>query len=305
MEVAAILGTVLAVVLGGLAFLYFRFLGAQTKQAEISGLMSSAPMPGAPGRRGDLDIEEIKRASSQKLEAEHVRKEDISSKLFKAGYFSPEARRNFRTAQMICPIIGCILCLGFMLWIGSNALLTTSGAILGLFIGVTAPSSWLERKIRARQEEIMYYLPLVIEQIAIGVSSSLDIGPCVSTVVAMARERDSHNPVTEMFAHVEKLIRSGLSLEEALVEVAEANGMTELKHAFTFLAQCSKHGGEVSKQLQELGDAVMVQRQTQIEGKIAALPVLATGPLMFVFAGFFFMIGAGLFVKVMGAFDAM
>jgi pilus assembly protein TadC len=174
--------------------------------------------------------------------------------------------------------------------------------ILGLGIGYGYPVVYIERKARARGEDILYYLPLVIEQISIGVSSALDIGPCIAEVVSMADERGSHNPVTELFVHVEKLMRSGLSLEESLMEVSEVNGQQELKHAFMFLAQCAKHGGEISKQLQELADATMTSRQVYVEGRIAALPVKATGPLATVFAGFFALLFAGLMVRLVDAF---
>jgi len=183
--------------------------------------------------------------------------------------------------------------------------LITVGFIFGAFVGFSLPLSMLERQIRNRREDTIYFLPLVIEQVAIGVSSSLDIGPCISQILTMARERGAHNPVTEMFLHVEKLVRSGMSLDEALAEVAEVNGMGEVKHAFMFLGQCAKHGGEISKQLQELADAVMVQRQVQVEGRIAALPVKATGPLATVFAGFFALLLAGLIVRLSGAFTSM
>jgi pilus assembly protein TadC len=92
---------------------------------------------------------------------------------------------------------------------------------------------------------------------------------------------------------------SGLSFQDALIEVGQASGVQEVKHCFNFLAQCAQHGGEISKQLQELANSVMNERQTQIEGKIAALPVKATGPLFLVFAGFFTLMLSGIFVKIL------
>lgn len=293
---------IIAIVVGvaGLSAIAFVLLGGSGKRsAEIRDLMNSGRRVDKFGNRIEVDIEEVKKqtgASKGKKKSE-----DISIKLFKAGYFTADDRRRFLRMQIIAPIVSTSACTGVMVYLG-NPLLITTGVILGVFIGFAYPMSWLERQIRVRQEEIMYYLPLVIEQISIGVSSSLDIGPCISQVVAMAKERDSHNPITEMFVHVEKLLRSGLNLESALIEVGEAQGMTELKHAFMFLAQCSKHGGEVSKQLQELADAVMVQRQVQVEARITSLPVKATGPLATVFAGFFAILFAGLFVRLLGAF---
>ncbi|RIL10099.1 MAG: hypothetical protein DCC75_05065, partial [Proteobacteria bacterium] len=141
------------------------------------------------------------------------------------------------------------------------------------------------------------------EQIVLGVSSSLDVGPCVQRVVAMADERDSHNPVTELLSHVQQLVRSGLSFEEALKEIGRLAGHTELRHSFIALAQVAKHGGEISRQLQELADAVSSQRETKIEGRIKRLELEATGPVGLVFLGFMCILLIGLGLQVMKAFS--
>lgn len=286
---------------------------ARQQAAGLRGLMPSAQggmmlssrarqLEDEDGEDGLLDIETIKeRTGKSKSKKEQT---DLNAKLFQAGIFSPDEKRRFFLSRLIYPVI-CVPAFGFLgvTLMGVGPLAITF-ALLGGFAGYALPVSSLERKIRARREVTLYYLPLVIEQIAIGVSSSLDIGPCISMLVTMADERDSHNPVTEMFIHCEKLMRSGLSLEESLVEVAEANGQHEIKHAFLFLAQCAKHGGEISKQLQELADAVMVQRQVFVEAQIAKLPVKATGPLGMVFSGFFGLLFAGLICRLMEAFGA-
>ena len=301
---------------GGMGVLVYNFQRgasvARQSSAGFRGLMASSQSASLSARSrrtadGDdddddlLDIDSIKlRTGSSSVKKAEV---DINAKLFQAGIFTSEEKRKFHLARLICPVAGGLICgtatFGFF-----GALQSTLGILIGAFIGFSLPLSWLERKIRNRHETTLYFLPLVIEQISIGVSSSLDIGPCLAMLVNMATERSSHNPVTEMFIHSEKLMRSGLNLEEALVEVAEANGQQEIKHAFLFLAQCAKHGGEISKQLQELADSVMVQRETQVEAKISALPVKATGPLACVFAGFFGLLFAGLVVRIMDAFGS-
>ncbi len=279
-------------------FFYLFVLRPGTSTPEIRDLMVSGRRRDQFGNRIEVDVDNIKRETELASKSKKKKsQEDVATKLFKAGYYRPEDRRRFLYFQIIAPVISVILCTTALGTMG-NALFTASGLILGALIGYAAPFSWLERRLRDRQEETLYYLPLVIEQIAIGVSSSLDIGPCIAQIVEMTRERDSHNPVTEMFLHVEKLIMSGLNLEDALVEVGEANGMSEIKHAFMFLAQCARHGGEISRQLQELADAVMVSRQVQIEARIKKLPVTATLPLTCVFFGFFLIVGAGIFVRL-------
>ena len=252
------------------------------------------------GEEGDFDVEEIKRLSGKSKAQDN--KEDLTAKLFRAGYYGPEALQRFKTAQIVSPVIVGAIAIFVMNAISDQITMIIIGGVLGVFAGAILPTSRLDKKIRQRDEEMMYYLPLVVEQVAIGVSSSLDIGPCIAYIVEMATERGSHNAVTELFVHVERLIRSGLNLEDALIEVGEVSGHNEVKHAFMFLAQCAKHGGEITKQLQELADAVSNQRQVQVEARIASLPVKATGPLVVVFGGFFALLFAGLFVRMMTAF---
>ena len=177
------------------------------------------------------------------------------------------------------------------------------GVVLGILVGLQLPMTILDRRIKARYEDIMFYLPLVIEQIAIGVSSSLDIGPCLQRVVSMADERDSHNCVTELIRHAHFYVKSGVSLEDALQEVGRLSGHTELKHAFMSLSQVAKHGGEITRQLQELADAVAGQRETKIDAKIKKLELEATGPVALVFMGFLVIILIGFGVQVKGIFD--
>ena len=304
---------------GGMGVLFLNLtkgsaVGRQSS-AELRGLMGSSLSAGLGARSRRRSAEDDDDDDDQLIDIDSIKKKsgssvakkvevDVNSKLFQAGIYSNDEKRKFQLARIICPGAFALIFGILALTLLGSAVHTTMGILGGAFVGFAMPLSWLERKIRSRQEDTLYFLPLVIEQIAIGVSSSLDIGPCLSMLVNMATERESHNPVTEMFIHAEKLMRSGLNLEESLVEVAEANGQQEIKHAFLFLAQCSKHGGEISKQLQELADSVMVQRQVQVEGKISALPVKATGPLGCVFAGFFGLLFAGLVVRMMEAFGS-
>jgi pilus assembly protein TadC len=112
----------------------------------------------------------------------------------------------------------------------------------------------------------------------------------------MADERDSHNPVTELLRYAQFHIKSGVGMEEALDEIGKLSGNVDVKHTFMALAQVSKFGGEVSRQLQELADAVSAQREVKIEEKIKKLELEATAPVALVFFGYIviLLIGFGL-----------
>ena len=216
----------------------------------------------------------------------------IEERMFQAGIFSEEQKQDFKRMRVVLPIV-----LGLLGAVGgvSRPDLTSMLAfpLAGVIIGVLLPMRVLARKARQRDEEVMFFLPLVIEQVSIGVSSSLDIGPCLARVVEMADERDSHNPVTELLRYAQFFIKSGVSLQDALNEVGRLSGNNDIKHSFKALAQVAKYGGEITKQLQDLSEAVSSTREMRVEEKIKKLELAATAPVAFVFAGFLFILLIG------------
>lgn len=239
-----------------------------------------------------FDDEEIdfskKITKSKRLKKKKV-KLTLEEKMFQAGLFSAKSQKDFKKLQVILPIVCPIILILLTLTTGDFTLIACAGVLGGLG-GMQLPNTILDKKIAARSEEIMYYLPLVIEQIAIGVSSSLDTGPCMQMIVTMSDERDSHNPVTELLKIVQHYTRQGVSMDESLQEIGRKTGHTELKHTFMSLAQVSRHGGEITKQLQELANAVAAQREAFLEEAIKKLELKATPPVALVFMGFFILL---------------
>jgi len=241
------------------------------------------------------ELEKIKNATrkSAKKRAEPT----LQEKMFRAGLFTEKQRRDFNRLRVLLPSVGSFVLSQCGLYVGGWQAAMLLG-LCGLLAGVYLPFRIIERRMKQRDEDILFYLPLVIEQISIGVSSSLDIGPCLSRVVQMADERDSHNAVTELVRYAQYHIKSGVGLEEALIEIGKLSGHNELKHAFMALAQVAKFGGEVSKQLQELADAVSSQRETKIEAKIKKLELEATLPVALVFFGFLVILLVGFMLQI-------
>lgn len=310
MEQGVLVGIVAlaAAVLSGLLLaLYFMF--APKRSANLRSMMGSSGLAAgtaggygegrARGEITDEDLERIKDAARKKSKAKP--KATLQEKFFHAGMFSLQDRQRFSQLRIIVPCITTPLLILMASFAGKPILLLL-GAVFGFLIGLQIPFSILDRRIKARSEDILFFLPLVVEQIVIGVSSGLDAGPCIQRVVQMADERDSHNPVTELLKHTQTYVKSGVSMGDALVEVGRLSGHTELKHTFMSLSQVSKHGGEITRQLQELADSVAAQRETKIEAKIRKLELEATGPVGLVFLGFMLILMAGIGANVMQAF---
>lgn len=306
--ILGILAALMALVCLGSIF-HFLFSGRQSE--ELRSLMQASRSGlGAPSEERKLmeqdptgqAYEEFKKRQRKQL-AKKKEKLTTEELLYHAGIYSEKERQEFELTTKLMPLVFFVLALfGFWFFLG-DLTLTILGVIIATVFGMRFPFMLLERKIKRRAEDIMFYLPLVIEQVAIGVSSSLDIGPCLQRVVQMADERDSHNVVTEIFRNVEYLVRSGISLEEALIEIGTRSGHNELKHSMIALAQVAKHGGEITKQLHELADAVSQQRETKIEAKIKTLELQATGPVAMVFMGFILILLIGFGIQIKAAFN--
>ncbi|MCB0329227.1 MAG: type II secretion system F family protein [Bdellovibrionales bacterium] len=302
-----IIGILAAVfALGSLGVMAYFFLVPRedTSVRNLMGKSASVGLrAGAAAARGgremdQTDFDQIK--AQTKKNVAKKKQLTIEEKLFQAGMVDEDDKASFARFRIIAPIVSTPV--GMFLGSYGGTTFILIGAIFGLLIGLQMPFSVLDRKILRRHEDILYYLPLVIEQIAIGVSSSLDIGPCIAKVVQMADERDSHNVVTELLRYAQYHVKSGISLDDALTELGVRSGHTELKHAFMSLAQVARHGGEITRQLQELADAVANQRETKIEAKIKKLELEATGPVALVFMGFLLILLIGFGIQIKQAF---
>ena len=72
----------------------------------------------------------------------------------------------------------------------------------------------------------------------------------------------------------------------------------QLAKSIMSLSQVAKHGGEITRQLQELADAVATQRETKIDAKIKKLELEATAPVALVFMGFLIILLIGFGIQI-------
>lgn len=244
------------------------------------------------------DDYELIAAEAKKKRKSKSKEPTVEELLFMAGRLSQSDRQTFYRWRRLAPVIFAGVGFGLGLIEGSfNTILTL--VVAGLLAGLLVPMRILRGWVKQQHEDLSYYLPLMIEQISIGVSSSLDIGPCLAQLVEMANERDSHNAATDLLKYALFYVKSGVSLEQALIEIGQASGLIEFKQALLTLAQVAKFGGEVSRQLQELADAVSSQREVRIETEIRKLELKATGPVSMVFLSYVMLLGLGILAQIM------
>lgn len=240
-------------------------------------------------------LDEIERKALQvkKRKGKKRKEPTVDEQLFMAGRLSQRERADYHRKRKLAPAIFAAVGL-----VAGVALGSFQGALLGLLfgvgLGVYLPMVILRKWVEHHHEELSYHLPLMIEQVAIGVSSSLDIGPCIARIVEMSDERGAHNSATRLLKYALYYVKSGVSLEEALVEIGNSSRHPEFKHAMLALSQVTKFGGEISRQLQDLADSVATQREAKVEARIRKLELKASGPVALVFVAYMLLLGLGI-----------
>ena len=247
------------------------------------------------------DIRKMKLFEQERLEQERLRDPDINQRLIMAGVYSLASRKRFRRIQTLLPIGVAVLWICTLIFASPTPEVIYGGMLCNV-LSILLPTRWLNRRIENRKEEIRRDLPVFIEQINICLSSGLDIWSSVERVVDLHMSRNSIRPLTEVLIRGGSMMLTGVPASEAFEFVGQEAAVQELSHVLRFLTQCAHHGGEIRAQVQSLGEATLMQRQLQIEGKITALPVKATFPLFLIFAGFFGLLFAGLAVKTLQGF---
>lgn len=296
-NLSSILGIILALVtIIALVVLVFELFIKSNRPKKIPrNLMMRIDDTQEGASMDSVAVEALGKEMQRERKAKEVAQADeLEKQFFQAGYFSQLDKKNYYAQKKKMPFIfgGGLLLMGLLVQL--PIIMTLVLVLIGAYYAYKLPDFRIVRAIEKRQEDIMFFLPLVVEQISIGVSSSLDVGPCISKIVEMADERDSHNAVTELLKFAESYIRSGSSFEEAMSDVAAMSGSTEVKHVFLSLANVSKHGGEITKQLQELGDTAYAKRENQVEARIAKLQLKSSLPVSIVFIGFMLILLSGI-----------
>ena len=215
----------------------------------------------------------------------------LSDPLTKAGLFSAEERRGFELRGRLFPVLGAAIGVVIVLLLApGNTQMLVMLTLIGLFVGYVARQSRLKRCTERYANRLEFFLPVVMERLVMAVQSGLDILAALGAIIeleseAVGRDERKFDPVTRLFMVVHRLAERGLTFGQALEEVAAGVECGAVRHCFIHLAVAHEEGGELVMPLKELSDSTQLYYQETVDEEIAKLPVKATVPLLFTFAG--------------------
>lgn len=220
------------------------------------------------------------------------------------GLIDAEERKKFKFWQVAIPVIVILLLESIVFLLNKQSIsVICATCVMGWGIGYIITRWRLKNGITTYQRLLEFNLPLVMERLVMAVEAGLDIVAAMQNIVELEKETQKEalqhgrqykiDPVTKLLEIVIGLSNAGLRFEKSLYETANIANNNAIKHAFIHLALAQKEGGELIVPLRELSDATQLQYQENLEEEIAKMPVKATLPLVFTFAGLivFFLTG--------------
>jgi tight adherence protein C len=158
--------------------------------------------------------------------------------------------------------------------------------IVAVAAGYTLPQFVLAKRVRARQEDILYNLPYAIDILSISVEAGMGFDAGVGYTM-----RKIKGPLAEEFGKTLNEIRLGKPRLEALEDLGNRTGVEELKTFITAVVHASRLGGSITNTLRIQADSIRVRRRQRAQEQAMKAPVKMVFPLvLFIFPALFVVI---------------
>jgi tight adherence protein C len=246
-----------------------------------------------PGRVNDaLDKRSLRFASisaAQKLieyTSKHYAAEDGASlkmlrrKLIEAGILDPKGPAYFFIARTALAVMLAVAAMPVVPLVLSN--LTPSWfwmcVLAAGMMGYMAPSLYLDRRIKGRQQEHRAGFPDFMDLLVVCADAGLSMEASLDRV---GRELSDSYPSLSANIHMATLeIRAGRTLSEALEHLGDRLGLDEARAFATLLQQSAELGSSLTDALRVYSDDMRHKRLSSAEEKAYSLPAKLSVPLV-------------------------
>ncbi len=206
----------------------------------------------------------------------------IRRRLVEAGYRQPSALAIYMGSRalfaLLLPLVSLLVPTTWTL--DEKQMLLLMG--VASFLGLMAPSAWVSRKRRLRQESIVLGLPDALDLMVVCVEAGLGIN---ASFARIAQEMTGNHPMLSAeFQLVTLEVRAGKSSIEALRSLAERTGLSEVSSLAAMLIQTERFGTNLADTLRVHADAMRSDRLLRAEEKAAVAPLRMLFPTALIFA---------------------
>ncbi len=203
---------------------------------------------------------------------------ELRRSLMMAGYRGDNAVAIFTGIRVVTAVVLVLV----VLMLG---LFRDSFMMRVIMLGMSGVMGWvgagmvLERRIKARQERLRLSLPDALDLMVVSVEAGLGLDQAIQHV---ARELQlTHPEVSEEWGLVNLEMRAGKRRSEALRNLAERTGESELRKLVAILVQNDRFGTSMAESLRAHSDFMRTRRRQEAEERAGKVGVKLVFPIFF------------------------
>jgi tight adherence protein C len=206
---------------------------------------------------------------------------DIQKQLVMAG--NPMRFNTFLTFWLVSIAMFVLLAVATFLTLPSSAMIQKIIAgVLFLFLGYSFPRMWLKGKVKSKQKLVLKALPDTLDLITTCVEAGLGLDAALARVA-----EKGEGPLAEELQHMLRDVAMGKLRREAMQELSERIGISELTNFINSIIQAEQLGVAIGQVLRVQSEQLRTQRRQRAERLAHEAPIKMLFPLvLFVFPAF-------------------
>ena len=210
--------------------------------------------------------------------------EDVRSTrllLVNAGYRSGKAPLLFLGAKLMLAVLAVFVftlvpakLMGF-----PSVSSLTMYYVMAAAVGYYAPILWLRRRIGSRKDALQRAIPDALDLMVVCVEAGLGLDQAIGRVSQEVSR--THPALGDELNVLTVELRTGVSRQEALKNLARRTDLEELGNLVAMLVQTDRFGTSIGQALRVYADSMRTTRRLKAEELAAKLPVKLLLPLIF------------------------
>ncbi len=297
-------GTVFVLALGA----SFIFLGATDPIRRRLGLATSAAATPEEDPHGRLlvTIETLVGPVSEwVIPSSEVERNSTLRRLTYAGFRAPNALQIFYGTKALLGLALPLTVLFVVRWFPDLSLTeVVVCALLGAAVGVTVPSTVLDRLVDARMRKLRNGFPDALDLLVVCVESGLGLAAAIQRVSDEVGV--SHPELARELALVNAEMRAGVDRTKALKNLADRTGLDDIRGLVSLLIQTMRFGTSVADALRVYSEEFRDRRLQKAEEQAAKISTKLIFPLvMCLFPSFFTVMVGPAVIRLIAVFRQM
>jgi tight adherence protein C len=194
-----------------------------------------------------------------------------------AGFKSEGCIQIFFGIKVIFCLVMFVFALMLRTHVTDNPVLRVVFLVAGTGLGYYAPGLYLESLVKKRHEKLRLGLPDALDMMVVSVEAGLGLDQALQYV---SREIEHQHPdLSEEFGLVGLEMRAGKRRSEALKNLADRTGESELKKLVAILIQTDRFGTSMGESLRTHSDFMRLKRKQEAEERAAKVGVKLVFPI--------------------------